>query len=390
MDKRIQSGPTVLTGNKAAAYGFALAEPDVFGGYPITPSTEITEEVAYLAQSGTIATTYRNTDSELASAALGIGVASAGGRYGTATSSQGLALMCELLHWATTSRLPMVIVNVNRSLGAPWSIHPDQTDSTLFRDFFMPQIYCASAQEALDLVLWAYRLAEDPLVSLPALVCLDGFMLSHTAENVIVPNESAVREFLPALKPRQESVLPNREEARIINLQCPYDWKEHSLRKRNLVAAMRNAFQIIPEIAREWKNIFGGGEYHDGFLRVIGDPHASIAAVSMGAITGTIEEVFAGQSVKVIGIRVFRPFPAEALSRVLQGVSKIVVFDRSILPDGHGVLANEFRSRRAFPPVFEFVGGFGGQNLSEDDFRVAVDTAKCLKMPLDDPLWMGG
>ena len=142
MNGKLACGKTILTGNKAAAYGFALAELDVFGGYPITPSTEITEEMALLTSRGVISTTYRNTDSELASMALGIGVATAGGRYGTTTSSQGLALMFELLHWATTAELPLVIVNTNRSLGAPWSIHPDQTDSLLFRDLFMPQIYC--------------------------------------------------------------------------------------------------------------------------------------------------------------------------------------------------------------------------------------------------------
>ena len=151
--------------------------------------------------------------------ALGIGVATAGGRYGTATSSQGLALMFELLHWATTAQLPLVIVNANRSLGAPWSIHPDQTDSLLFRDLFMPQIYCASVQEVLDMVLWAYRIAEDPQVHLPVLVCLDGFMLSHTAETVIIPAQESVRKFLPEKRLCKNSMLPEFDNEKIVNLQ---------------------------------------------------------------------------------------------------------------------------------------------------------------------------
>ena len=380
----------VLTGNKAAAYGFALAGLDVFGGYPITPSTEITEEMAAMASRGLISTTYRNTDSELASMALGIGVATAGGRYGTATSSQGLALMFELLHWATTARLPLVIVNTNRSLGAPWSIHPDQTDSLLLRDFFLPQIYCASAQEVLDMILWAYRLAEDSRVSLPVLVCLDGFMLSHTAEAVRVPKPELICKFLPEKCARKDSVLPRSGDKEVINLQCPYGWQEHLIRKRSLVSAMRSAHDAIPEIARDWRNVFEE-DYGNGFLRVSGDTNARIAVISMGAIVGTIEEAFLGQAVKVIGLRFFRPFPTLALKRALEGVEKIVVFDRSILPNSRGVLAEELHLRPYdFPQaIVGFVGGFGGQNLSEDDFRAAVGWVKKSECPSDETQWMG-
>ncbi|MFY9461881.1 MAG: hypothetical protein WAP51_01620 [Candidatus Sungiibacteriota bacterium] len=390
MSGKLKSGPMVLTGNKAAAYGFALAGLDVFGGYPITPSTEITEEMAALASRGLISTTYRNTDSELASMALGIGVSTAGGRYGTATSSQGLALMFELLHWATTAQLPLVIANTSRSLGAPWSIHPDQTDSLLLRDLFMLQIYSASVQEALDMVLWAYRLSEDPQVSLPVLVCLDGFMLSHTAEAVTIPSPELVREFLPEKRLRKDSVLPRSGDKEILNLQCPYDWKEHSLRKQALVAAMLAAHARIPEIALDWLRIFGG-DYGDGFLRVSGDMNAETAVISMGAIVGTIEEALAGEPVKVIGLRFFRPFPTEALRNALRGVKKIVVFDRSILPKGSGVIADELslRSREFSQPTFGFVGGFGGQNLSEDDFRAMVKKVENLDSADGETYWMG-
>lgn len=393
MNDKLARGKMVLTGNKAAAYGFALAELDVFGGYPITPSTEITEEMALLASRGIISTSYRNTDSELASMALGIGVATAGGRYGTATSSQGLALMFELLHWATTAQLPLVIANTNRSLGAPWSIHPDQTDSLIFRDLFMPQIYCASVQEVLDMVLWAYRIAEDQRVSLPVLVCFDGFMLSHTAEAVMVPTIELAREFLPKRHSRKNFVLPNSDDKEIINLQCPYDSKEHSLRKQMLVSAMQSAHDVIPEISTDWHRIFGE-DYGNGFLRVSGDMNANIAIISMGAIVGTIEEAFAKEAVKVIGLRFFRPFPAEALRTAIGNVSKIIVIDRSVLPNGHGVIAEELRLTGGAcgytgADIHSFVGSFGGQNLSEEIFLNVLSNVTNEIGPFKKTYWLG-
>src|SRR3989338_10621034 len=250
MKPAIPTGPVVLTGNTAAAYGFALAHIDAFGGYPITPSTEVTEEGAELVLKGMMNASYRNLDSELASIALGIGVSTAGGRYGTATSSQGLALMCELLHWATTARLPLVIANVNRSLGSPWSIHPDQSDSLLFRDMFLLQLYCRNVQEVLDMILWAYRIAEDLGVSLPALVCFDGFMLSHTAENIIVPSKEKVLEFLPKRTPSENFNLPQYRADEPRNISCPTDWMKHQARKRSLVDAMQTAEGNIRHLLR--------------------------------------------------------------------------------------------------------------------------------------------
>lgn len=393
MDNKLAAGKVILTGNKAAACGFALAELDVFGGYPITPSTEITEEMARLASQGIISATYRNTDSELASVALGIGVATAGGRYGTATSSQGLALMFELLHWATTAQLPLVIVNVNRSLGAPWSIHPDQTDSLLFRDLFMPQIYCASVQETLDMILWAYRLSEDPQVSLPVLVCIDGFMLSHTAEAVTVPKQESAHQFLLEKCSDRDSMLPEFGDKKIVNLQCPYNWKEHTRRKKSLVSAMQSAHDLIPEISEEWQYIFGGN-YGNGFLDIRGDTQAKIAVISMGAIVGTIEEALSEQPVKIIGLRFFRPFPAEALRSAIGNVSKIIVIDRSILPNGHGVIAEELRlAGGAFgyngADIHSFVGGFGGQNFSEESFTNMLSSVIHGIGPFKKTYWLG-
>ena len=388
---QILTGNQVLTGNQAAALGFALAEPDVFGGYPITPSTEVTEEVAAMAARGDISTIYRNTDSELASMALGIGVSTAGGRYGTATSSQGLSLMCELLHWATTAQLPLVIANTNRSLGAPWSIHPDQTDSLLFRDMFMPQLYCRTVQEVLDMILWGYRLAEDLRVSLPVLVCFDGFMLSHTSEAVQVPTLEQVRKFLPKRAPKQDFTLEYRDKP--MSLNSPVAWSEQMNRKRQLVAAMKAAGLVIKEIARDFKNIMGRN-YGEGCLSLGGRLDSLVAFVSMGAICGTIHEAV-GDRAKIISIRSFRPFPASELRNAIGHVSKIIVIDRSILPNGEGVIAEELRSNAGScgyegADIMSFVGGFGGENMSEQDFRKILAWVDQEPGPYKKTYWTGG
>ena len=395
MNGRLPFGPMVLTGNEAAALAFGLANPDAFGGYPITPSTEVTEEIAELALKHIIDTTYRNLDSELASIAFGIGVSTARGRYGTATSSQGLALMCELLHWASTARLPIFIANVNRSLGSPWSIHPDQSDSLLFRDMFLLQFYCKNVQEVLDMVLWAYRIAEGPGVSLPALVCFDGFMLSHTAENIIIPSKEKVLEFLPKRTPSENFNLPQYRADEPRNISCPTDWMKHQARKRSLVDAMQTAEGNIRHLVRrEWTQIFGGAmqyEVNDGFFSEAGNSQSDTAVISMGAIAGTIEEATRGEDIGLISLRVFRPFPAKALHAKLVHCKKIVVFDRSILPSGEGIIANELRSRTALFPqqIYGFVGGFGGQNLSEKDFLHEIRTAMNSDHPEANTYWIG-
>lgn len=388
MNNKLPEGKIVLTGNQAAAYGFALADIDVFAGYPITPATEIAEEMARLASEGIISTTYRNMSSEYDSAALGIGVSVAGRRFGTATSSQGLLFMSELLNWIAMGRLPLVIAGANRAVGPPWSIHSEHTDSLLFRDFFMPQIYCVNAQEVFDMIIWAYRIAEDDRVLLPVLVCLDGFMLSHTAEQIIIPDHQAIRAFLPKRKPRFSS-LPPQTSLSCVSLFSPCDAKERIRQMRAAAEAMREALKIIPILAREWMTpAYRDG---DGFLYIRGPADASIATLSMGSLTGTIEEAFDGMPVKVIGVRFFRPFPALALHNALQGVSKIMIFDRNVLPDGRGALAHELRLHAAaFPQeITEFIGGLAGQNLSEHDFLEALEYARRKETHNNTVRWIG-
>lgn len=244
------------------------------------------------------------------------------------------------------------------------------------------------------MILWAYRAAEDPWVSLPALVCFDGFMLSHTAENIIVPSPEKVAEFLPKRTLLERLTLPQYRAAKPMNISCPTDWMVHRARKSALVLAMRGAECLIPQITKEWNQIFGDSmryEMNDGFFSVSGDSGADTMVVSMGAITGTIEEAIRDEAIGLISLRVFRPFPARALQAKLAHAKKIVVFDRSILPSGEGVIANELRSRAALFPqqIYGYVGGFGGQNISENDFLREIHAVMSSDHPKTDSYWIG-
>lgn len=374
----------VLTGNQAAAHGFRLARLDVFGNYPITPVTEVGENMARFHAEGLIAADYVNTDSEYASCALGIGVSSAGGRYGIATSSQGLLYMFEPLHWASLARLPFVIANANRSVGPPWSIYPDMTDSVLCRDLFLPQLYCETVQEVCDMILWAYRLAEDQRVLLPVLVNFDGFMLSHTAENAELPDGEAMREFLG--NPPSGKI----DDTKIQSINAPGRWQERMRRTKETVEAMGNACLVMKDVARRWNQYVPKRTYQNPFLEVSGDSKAPIAVLSIGSITGTIREALKERTVKVIGLRLFRPFPVYALMGALCGVSQMIVIDRSVLPDGRGALAHDLRLRRHLfrQDLWECIGGLGGQNLSEKDFLSILEKAKQSRPPVN-PYWIG-
>src|SRR5574341_475940 len=185
----------VLEGNHAASYGALLSRIEVIAAYPITPQTQIVEKLAEFCAEGRLRARFMEVESEHSAMAACIGASQAGVRAFTATSSQGLALMHELLHWAGSGRLPIVLVNVNRALGPPWNIWADQTDSLSQRDTGWMQIYCCSNQEVLDSVLLAYKVSEQ--VALPTMLCLDAFLLSHTSEPVAVPEQAVVDAFLP-------------------------------------------------------------------------------------------------------------------------------------------------------------------------------------------------
>ena len=250
MKGALKGGKQVLMGNHAVAVGAALSRAQVVAAYPITPQTQVVELLAEMHAEGSFTGRFMRVESEHSAMAALIGASTAGARTFTASSSQGLAYMHEMLHWAAGARLPIVMANVNRALGAPWILWTDQTDSLSQRDTGWMQVYCASTQEVLDSVIMSYKVSERLMV--PTMVVLDGFILSHTYEPIEVPEQEAVDRFLPALKAR-DPLMTSRPRT-YGSLPTPKDF--FRLRRR-LAADMDSALGVIEEVGAEFGKAFG-------------------------------------------------------------------------------------------------------------------------------------
>jgi pyruvate/2-oxoacid:ferredoxin oxidoreductase alpha subunit len=377
---------TILTGNEAAALAARLAGPEVVAAYPITPQTSIAEKLAEYAARGEMQTRYLKVESETSALAACIGGALAGARTFTATSSQGLALMHELLHWASGARLPIVIVNVNRSMAAPWSLGVDHNDTLSQRDTGCLQIYCETAQEVLDTVLIAFKLAEAVL--LPILVCMDGFLLSHYSEPVETPEPGAVREFLGKRRARY------RMDPKA---PCTFGGGVNSAElfrlRRQLQADMDRVFAQFDRIARRFARRFGR-RYRA--VEVSRAEAGALALIANGTLAGTVkaylkEKGFA-KGVGLVKMRLFRPFPGEALRRALAGFRAAVVIDRNLSPGGGGIFAQEIKSAlygsaRALP-LAGVIAGLGGVDVTPADLDALVERIRANPPAGTEPLWM--
>ncbi|HSD50281.1 MAG TPA: transketolase C-terminal domain-containing protein [Candidatus Methylomirabilis sp.] len=378
----------VLEGNHAASYGALLARVEVVSAYPITPQTQIVEKLAEFCAEGRLKARFLEVESEHSAMAACIGASQAGVRTFTATSSQGLALMHELLHWAGAGRLPIVLVNVNRALAPPWSIYADQTDSLAQRDTGWIQIYCRSNQEVLDSVLLGYKVSEQ--LRLPSMLCLDAFLLSHTSEPVDVPDQTLVDAFLPPYRPeiRLDPATPHA----FGGLAGPDIFMEL---RHATQAAMDEALALI---------VKAGQEFHDltdrryGLMDAYRVEGAKILLVTMGTIATTAETAVdqlreAGVAAGLVRLRVFRPFPAEMLARQVGGAKKLLVLDRNISLGGGGILASELRAalaaRDLTPPIWTYIAGIGGRDVTPNDIVGAFQDADAEQTPGPGLRWLG-
>lgn len=377
----------VLSGNDAVALAVCLAKPAVIAAYPITPQTSIAEKLAEACGSGEMPARFIMVESEHSAMATCIGAAATGSRTFTATSSQGLALMHELLHWAAGARLPIVMANVNRALAAPWVLWPDQNDSLAQRDTGWIQLYCESNQEVLDTILQAYRIAETVLV--PVMVCLEGFYLSHTYEAVVVPAADEVGRFLPPYQPkvRLDPADPHTFYGGTgMDVYMEFRYK--------LQQAMELAKLLIPEAGEEFGRQFGRRydllERH----RIEGAETVLLAA---GTVCSTARLVVderreAGEAVGLVKLRAFRPFPIEEVRDALKQARRVLVIDRNISFGHGGILAQEVRSalypleRR--PDLFGFVAGLGGRDITKDVIGHLLDEAREAR-PEGEIHWVG-
>ncbi len=363
-------GRVLMTGNDAAAYGAMLARAQAIGCYPITPQTLIVERLAELV-AGRDDIEYANLESEHSMFGYVIAAARVGVRTFTATSSQGLLYAHEQLHRASRERVPLVVVNVNRSVFAPWSLEPDLSDSMAQRDTGWIQLYCSSVQEVLDSVLCAYRIAESVL--LPVLVCAEGFLLSHTAEVIDVPSQEAVDAFVPPFRPPDDWVLDPNVPHAFSGLPEP---KDYAAFQHNVVEAMDEARPRIEAVASEFGPHFGREKV--AALEVSGDPGADTALVAIGTIGDTAHELLDdGDDLLIVRVHTFRPFPAAELASVLSSASHVCVVDRAAAFGSFGPLGGDVRAlglRHA--DVTNVVCGVGGTEVTPDTLRAAIHTAR--------------
>jgi len=376
----------VITGNHAVSYGAMLSRVQVISAYPITPQTQVVELLSEFCAKGALNAKFIKVESEHSAMAALIGAASTGARAFTATSSHGLALMHEMLHWAAGARLPIVMANINRAMGPPWSVWTDQNDSLAQRDTGWMQLYCESNQEVLDSVICAYKVAERVL--LPAMLVLDAFVLSHTAEPVEIPDQALVEQYLPPYQP-------------LYKLDVNFPRAFGGLAPPDVYMELRYQMQQAMEQAlSEWER--ADAEFEEFFGRRYGlvEPYrlddAELVLVTSATVTSTARVVIDGlrkqrQKVGLLKIRLFRPFPAEEVRRALAGARKVAVIDRNISFGAGGVFAQEIKASlhdHLRVPVFGFIAGLGGRDITPATIREIIRYAQTHDEP-QDLIWIG-
>lgn len=370
----MNSRSMLLTGNHAAAWAARLARPQVVPVYPITPQTPILELLTEFHARGELQAEILTPESEHSVLSACIPASLAGARVFTATASQGALLMHEVLHYASGARAAIVMANVNRTVASPWAFWPDQTDSLAQRDTGWMQFYVETAQETLDTVLHAFRLAEQ--VSLPAMVSLDAFYVSHALEPVQVPAQELVDGYLPPYRP------PNRLDTAIGSSWGNVVSQDMYYRHRQAIGeAMASAVPLAQEADREWAQLTGRSY---GVVERYRCDGAQTVIVTMGSMCGTARECVdamraAGEPIGLVKLRLFRPFPVQALRVALAGVPDLVVLDRNHSPGLGGILHQELAAALygmdGAPRIHGLLAGVGGVNVSPEAMAAMVRSA---------------
>ena len=365
----------LLTGNQAVAWGARLARPRVVPVYPITPQTPVLEQLTSFQADGSFDAEIIAPESEHSVMSACIPASLVGMRVFTATASQGLLLMHELLHYASGARAPIVMANINRTVASPWAFWPDQTDSLSQRDTGWIQYYVESAQEALDTVIQAYRVAEQVLV--PAMVNLDAFYVSHALEPVRVPSQDQVDSYLPAFNP------PHRLDTDKVESWGNVVSQDMFFRHRqDLGEAMARVPSLTAQADHEWAQVTGRSH---GVIERYRCDGARTVIVTMGSMCGTAREAVdamraAGQAVGLVKVRLFRPLPVIGLREALNGVDDIIVLDRNYSPGHGGVLHQELRAALYDIPVrprmHGLLAGVGGVNVPPQKIAEFVNQAR--------------
>ncbi|MFQ6129755.1 MAG: transketolase C-terminal domain-containing protein [Candidatus Hadarchaeaceae archaeon] len=364
----------ILDGNEAAAVAAKLARVRVVSAYPITPQTTIVEKLAEFISNGELDAEYIKVESEHSALSACIGAAATGVRSFTATSSQGLMLMSEMLFVASGLRLPIVMTNVNRSLSAPLSIWCDQQDSMAVRDSGWVQLYCENNQEILDTTLQAFRVAEELL--LPVMICFDGYILSHTAEPIEIPEQAAVDKFLPVYK--FPHPLDPEKPVTMGPVGVPEYYEEfRCMLQKAARASNEKLIWVDKEFKRHFRRSYGLIErYHSD--------DADVILLTMGSLSSSAKEVVdtyrkRGEKVGLVKVRSFRPFPDKELIEALGQAKAVAVLEKDISLGSAGGLfldvAASFVNVRPVPLMLNFICGLAGRDVSSLQIKEAVRAA---------------
>ncbi len=376
-----------ITGNHAVASAVRLCRTPLIAAYPITPQTAIYEKLSEWEASGELKGIMMRTESEHSAMASCIAASLTGVRTFTATSSQGLALMHEMLHFAAGCRAPVVMANVNRLLAAPWGFWADQLDSLSQRDTGWIQFYCENGQESLDTVIQAYKIAEQ--VYLPAMLSLEAFFVSHFTEVVDLPAQEQVDRFLPPMD------LPHKFDIDKPGFLVPVVPSELYRKYKHMAqGSMDSVKEIAVRVDQEFEKGFGRGY---GIVESTMVEDAEVVIVTAGSITSTarmaVKELREkGHRVGLLKIRLFRPFPVEAIQGALRGKKKVAVIDRNISLGGGGIFCQELRAALVHSPnhplIFSYIAGIGGTDVAPEVIEKIVFDVMGRRESMDRPIWI--
>ena len=378
----------VIMGNHAVSHAVMLARAQVIAAYPITPQTQIVEELSNMCAEGKLRAKFIKVESEHSAMAAVVGSSAAGARSFTATSSQGLLLMHEILHWSVGARLPIVLANINRAVGPPWNVWTDQNDSLSQRDVGMLQVYCESNQEVFDTMLQAFWVSEQ--LMLPTMLILDAFYLSHTCEIVDVMDADEARRYLPPYEPKH--FLSPDDPKSFGNLTTPDFYYEL---RYQIDRDLRKGLDLMKQADDRFEKIFGRSY---GIIEEYRTEDADMLLITSGTVTSTARTVIdecrdMGKRVGLVKMRLFRPFPTEEIRRILRPVQKVVVIDRNIGFSIGGIWAQEIKAALYNTdievPVFGFIAGIGGRDVTPGVIKEIIDQAEHMDVPDRDVYWIG-
>ena len=367
----------VVEGSYAVAHAVMCCRPDVISAYPITPQTHIVENLSQMVANGEIDSEFLTVDSEFSALSVLIGSSACGARSYSSTTSQGLALMYEVLYNVSGMRLPIVMNVANRALGAPLNIWNDQQDSVGARDVGWLQIYVEDVQEAVDATLQAYKIAEDAQIRTPIMVCMDGFILTHVYEPVELLDKEKAREFLPAYQPAD--ILDPAHPKTFGAFADPSTFTEFRYQQ---FEAQLKALGKIELVAREFEETFG--RYYGGLIDSYHALDAEVVIVTMGSVIGTIKDAIdamrsEGKKVGLVKVRSYRPFPVQALRKALKDAGVIAVVEKDVAIGGEAGLVTDlkaaFYNSNIRMPIIGFTAGLGGRDITVKDIRKIVDKA---------------